>query len=283
MALRYISPPNWPPPPAGWTPPPGWTPDPSWGPAPQGWEFWVDDSVGGIAGSSEPPSATTGPTEPPPPLFTGKPRTNSWFARHKILTGIGAASILLIVLAAALSGGGSGGNQERPVADSATTQTPDDEKSAKDLAAEEAAEAERLAEEDAAAAAQAEADRIAEEQRLADEAAAAEAAAAEAARLGSVAQQNAYRSAVSYLDFTAFSRSGLAGQLEFEGFGTPDAEFAIARLETEGGVDWNAQAAASAASYLEFTSFSRSGLIDQLMFEGYTAEQAEHGVSTTGL
>ena len=88
---------------------------------------------------------------------------------------------------------------------------------------------------------------------------------------------------MSYLDFTAFSRSGLAGQLEFEGFGTPDAEFAIARLETEGGVDWNAQAAASAASYLEFTSFSRSGLIDQLMFEGYTAEQAEHGVSTTGL
>lgn len=141
-----------------------------------------------------------------------------------------------------------------------------------------AAEAERLAEEDAAAAAQAEADRLAEEQRLADEA-----AAAEAARLGSVAQQNASRSAVNSLDFTAFSRSGLAGQLELEGFSAPDAEFAIARLETEGGVDWNAQAAASAANHLELTSFSRSGLIDQLMFEGYTAEQAEHGVSTTGL
>lgn len=282
MALRYTSPPNWPPPPAGWTPPPGWKPDPSWEPAPQGWEFWVEDSVDGFAEAPGHPSASTGPTKPPPPPFTGMPTTNSWFARHKILTGIGAASVLLIVLVAALSGGG-GGNPDEPVADSAATQTQDDEKSAKDLAVEEAAEAERLAEEDAAAAAQAEADRLAEEQRLADEAAAAEAAAAEAARQGSVAQQNAYRSAVNYLDFTAFSRSGLAGQLEFEGFSAPDAEFAIARLETEGGVDWNAQAAASAANYLEFTSFSRSGLIEQLRFEGYTAEQAEHGVSTTGL
>ncbi|MFF3064990.1 Ltp family lipoprotein [Oerskovia sp. NPDC057915] len=187
------------------------------------------------------------------------------------------------MLIAALNGSGDGGS-DKPVAGSAASlDAQDDEKSAKEIAAEEAAEAERLAEEEAAAAAQAETDRLAEEQRIADEAAAAEAAVAEAARLGSVAQQNAYRSAVDYLDFTAFSRSGLARQLEFEGYGAPDAEFAIARLEAEGGVDWNAQAAASAANYLSFTSFSRSGLIDQLMFEGYTAEQAAHGVGTTGL
>lgn len=48
-------------------------------------------------------------------------------------------------------------------------------------------------------------------------------------------------------------------------------------------VDWNEQAAKSAESYLEFSAFSRSGLIDQLLFEGYTQEQAEYGVSTTGL
>lgn len=29
--------------------------------------------------------------------------------------------------------------------------------------------------------------------------------------------------------------------------------------------------------------FSRVGLIDQLLFEGFTQEQAEYGVSTTGL
>ena len=31
------------------------------------------------------------------------------------------------------------------------------------------------------------------------------------------------------------------------------------------------------------TSFSRSGLIEQLIFEGFTPEQAEYGVSQTGL
>ncbi|MET3706488.1 hypothetical protein ABIB17_001104 [Arthrobacter sp. UYEF6] len=48
-------------------------------------------------------------------------------------------------------------------------------------------------------------------------------------------------------------------------------------------VDWNAQAAKKAKSYLEYTSFSRSGLVDQLLFEGFTPEQAEYGASTTGL
>ena len=48
-------------------------------------------------------------------------------------------------------------------------------------------------------------------------------------------------------------------------------------------VDWNAQAAKKAKSYLEYASFSRSGLVDQLLFEGCTPEQAEYGASTTGL
>ena len=94
-----------------------------------------------------------------------------------------------------------------------------------------------------------------------------------------VSQSNARESASSYLDFTAFSRSGLIGQLEYEGFSTADATYAVDSLN----VDWNEQAAKSAASYLEFTSFSRSGLIDQLVYEGFTQAQAEYGVSTTGL
>jgi hypothetical protein len=44
MTKTYHSPPNWPPPPAGWTPGPGWEPDPSWGPAPPGWQFWIEAS-----------------------------------------------------------------------------------------------------------------------------------------------------------------------------------------------------------------------------------------------
>jgi hypothetical protein len=125
---------------------------------------------------------------------------------------------------------------------------------------------------DAAAAAQA----VIDAKAAADAAAAA--AAAEAA-LGSVAQQNALRSAEGYLDYTAFSHTSLINQLEFEGYSTADATWAVDRVS----VDWNEQAAKSAKNYLSFTAFSRSGLIDQLKFEGFSPEQAEYGVSQTGL
>jgi hypothetical protein len=39
----------------------------------------------------------------------------------------------------------------------------------------------------------------------------------------------------------------------------------------------------SAESYLDFTAFSRSGLVDQLEYEGFTTEQATYGVDMTGL
>ena len=91
----------------------------------------------------------------------------------------------------------------------------------------------------------------------------------------STAQQNAIESAESYLDFSAFSQSGLIDQLAFEGYSTADATFAVESLD----VDWNEQAAKSAASYLEMTSFSLSGLIDQLVFEGFTPEQAAYGAN----
>lgn len=100
-----------------------------------------------------------------------------------------------------------------------------------------------------------------------------------AAKAGTVSQRNALRKAGSYLDYTAFSRTGLISQLEYEKYSTEDATWAADRVT----VDWNAQAAKKAKSYLDYTSFSRSGLVDQLLFEGYTPEQAEFGVSQTGL
>ena len=48
-------------------------------------------------------------------------------------------------------------------------------------------------------------------------------------------------------------------------------------------MDWNEQAAQKAEDYLGFTAFSRSGLIEQLEFEGFTREQAEYGVAQAGL
>jgi hypothetical protein len=67
--------------------------------------------------------------------------------------------------------------------------------------------------------------------------------------------------------------------LEYEGFTTADATFGVDYRDT----DWNEQAWKSAEEYLDYTSFSRSGLIDQLEYEGFTTEQATYGVDKTGL
>jgi len=92
-------------------------------------------------------------------------------------------------------------------------------------------------------------------------------------------EENAVRSAESYLSFSAFSRSGLIDQLEFEGFTSDEATRGVNSIT----VDWNDQAWKSAESYLGFSSFSRSGLIDQLLFEGFTQSQATFGVDKAGL
>jgi hypothetical protein len=92
-------------------------------------------------------------------------------------------------------------------------------------------------------------------------------------------EENAIRSAESYLDYTAFSRSGLIDQLEYEGFTNAEATLAVDYLDA----DWNEQAWLSAESYLEYTAFSRSGLIDQLEYEGFTTAQATYGVDEAGL
>ena len=95
----------------------------------------------------------------------------------------------------------------------------------------------------------------------------------------SVAQKNAVRKADSYLEFAAFSRSGLIEQMEFEGFSADDASYAVDHID----VDWNEQAAEKAASYLDMSSFSRQSLTEQLVFEGFTSAEADYGVSKTGL
>jgi Host cell surface-exposed lipoprotein len=90
-------------------------------------------------------------------------------------------------------------------------------------------------------------------------------------------QENARRSAESYIDSGAFSRSGLIRQLKYEGFSAAAAIYAVDAIT----VDWNEQAAKSAAAYLESSSFSRSGLISQLKYEGFTQAQAAYGVDAS--
>ena len=102
-------------------------------------------------------------------------------------------------------------------------------------------------------------------------------------------QEQAIKSAKSYLEYSAFSRQGLIDQLSSEygeKFPIEDATYAVDYLESTGQVDWNEQAAKSAANYLAYSSFSRQGLIDQLSSEygeKFTPEQAEYGVTKAGL
>ena len=88
-------------------------------------------------------------------------------------------------------------------------------------------------------------------------------------------EKNALNKAYDYLDYTAFSRSGLIDQLEFEGYSTSEATYAVDHC----GADWNEQAVKKAQQYLDYMSFSKSGLIDQLEFEGFTPAQAEYGAN----
>ncbi|MBO4497589.1 MAG: Ltp family lipoprotein [Lachnospiraceae bacterium] len=86
----------------------------------------------------------------------------------------------------------------------------------------------------------------------------------------SVEEQNAYKSAKSYLSIMAFSREGLIRQLEYEGYSTTSAEVAIDLLE----IDWIEQAKKSANSYIHTMPFSKTGLIHQLEYEGFSTSDA---------
>lgn len=94
-----------------------------------------------------------------------------------------------------------------------------------------------------------------------------------------LSQKNAIKKAKSYLDYSAFSKSGLIKQLEFEGFSNEDSAYAVNKLD----INWKEQALKKGKSYLDYSAFSRSGLIKQLEFEGFTNEEATYAVDQIGL
>lgn len=79
-----------------------------------------------------------------------------------------------------------------------------------------------------------------------------------AADSGNSEQRRAIKTAESYLSFTAFSKQGLIDQLEYEGYPADIAAYAAENC----GADWDVQAAAKALEYLQYTSFSYSGLVE---------------------
>ncbi|MEV4667800.1 Ltp family lipoprotein [Microbacterium sp. LWO12-1.2] len=91
-------------------------------------------------------------------------------------------------------------------------------------------------------------------------------------------QQNAIAKAQDYLDYSGFSRTGLIGQLEYEGFSTADATFGT----DNAGADWTAEAAEKAADYLAYSSFSRQSLYDQLAYEGFLDAEIVYALGQVG-
>lgn len=89
--------------------------------------------------------------------------------------------------------------------------------------------------------------------------------------------KSALNKANQYLNYMAFSYSGLIGQLEYEGYSTEAATYAVDNC----GADWNEQAVEKAQDYLDYTSFSYDGLVSQLEFEGFTHDQAVYAADQT--
>lgn len=93
-----------------------------------------------------------------------------------------------------------------------------------------------------------------------------------------VGEQNAIEAAEDYLNFSAFSYEGLIEQLEYEGYTSKEAAYAVDHCF----VDWYDQAEKCAKSYLRHSSFSYTGLLEQLEYELFTHEQAKHAVDSCG-
>jgi colicin import membrane protein len=219
------------------------------------------------------PTLATEALAPPVPAKPKRP----WFKKKRIVI---LAPVLFLLFVGWI---GSLGGEEPQLAGNAQTVATDKAQSAEEIAAADAAEVAQAEKDAADAAAKAAEDAAAAEAKAAEDATAAAeaaaAAAAEEAARGTISQQNAQRSAESYLDYSAFSYTGLIGQLEYEGFSVEDATWGVDKVDA----DWNEQAAKSAKSYLSYSSFSHSGLVDQLIYEGFAPDQAEYGVAQTGL
>lgn len=90
--------------------------------------------------------------------------------------------------------------------------------------------------------------------------------------------KNALERAKQYLEYTAFSYSGLIEQLEYEGYSHSEATYGADNC----GADWNGQAEKKAKQYIDYSAFSYSGLIEQLEYEGYSHSEAMYGADNCG-
>ena len=76
-----------------------------------------------------------------------------------------------------------------------------------------------------------------------------------AAHASSISRAQAVRKAKQYLQYSAFSRTGLIKQLKYEGFSTSDATYGVSRS----GANWYTQAAKKAKQYLQYSGVLPNG------------------------
>ncbi|WP_270790219.1 Ltp family lipoprotein [Enterococcus diestrammenae] len=145
------------------------------------------------------------------------------------------------------------------------------------VAKKQAEEEKKRQEEEEKRKAEEEKQRQEEEKKRQEEEAAAKAKADKEKKISEASREsrNALQKAYDYLDYTAFSKSGLYEQLLYEDYPEDAAQFAIDNVET----DWNQNALQKAIDYLDYTAFSDQGLYEQLVYEGFTAEQAQYAIN----
>ena len=253
MALRFNPPPNWPAPPANWTPTAGWEPEPSWGPIPEGWTLWVEDTA-----TADAPATARG----------------AWVARHKVLTGIAAGAVLIIGIAVA-----SGGGSDATAAADPVTAVSEQPTTAPPVAGVAIPDVVGMTYADAQAALVAAGFTVVDG-KYAD----------------SPIEGQVPKAAAKVPDGTLVSLTAGVGPTE-------QAEKDAAAAQKKADDDAKAAAAAAAKaeadrvaamsvaqrnavdkaqSYLDYSGFSRSGLIKQLEFEGYSTEDATFGADNSG-
>lgn len=89
--------------------------------------------------------------------------------------------------------------------------------------------------------------------------------------------------AENYLETSLYSAQGLYDRLIYDGFTKEQAAYAVGRCNLEDAIlsdveDLQALAIDAAKRYINRSPYSRKGLIAQLVHDGFTGSQAEHGV-----
>lgn len=91
----------------------------------------------------------------------------------------------------------------------------------------------------------------------------------------SVEQKQALKKAEQYIDIMGFSKEGLKGQLEYDGFEDDSIEYAIENVEA----NWNEEALEKAKQYMDLMGFSKEGMRSQLEYDGFTDSEIEYAIN----